>query len=164
MSPQTLEPIIVEPDDLEERTARPDRGQYLLYDADFHVEDDPKYAVAPGQKPLRVPHFSVGEVACIAFAGDLAWLKRQLKGKPYKLASGQTKSWPLLLNGKPLEFRSIHRGGAVPPKRYTLADIERLAWALYERGDIDGLEAQRICQIVLAIARQYWAHARERKS
>ena len=52
----------------------------------------------------------------------------------------------------------------MPPKRYTLADIERLAWALYERGDIDGHEAQRVSQIVLAIARQYWARASGEKS
>lgn len=164
MSPQILEPIIVEPENLEGRTARPDRGQFLLYDADFRVEEDPRYAVAPGKEPLRVPHFSVGEVACIAFAGELNWLKHQLKGRPYRVASGQTKNWPLLLNGKPLEFRSVRRGGAVPPKRYTLPDIERLAWALYERGAIDGLEAQRVSQIVLAIAQQYWAHASEGKS
>lgn len=162
MSPQPLEPIIVEPDDLDGRTPRPDRGEFLLYDSDFRVEDDSKYAVAPGKPPLRVPHFSVGEVACFAFAGHLEWLKRQLKGKPYRVASGETKSWPLLLNGQPLEFRSVARGGAIRPKRYTLVDIERLAWALYERGDIDGREAQRVSQIVLAIARQYWARTEEK--
>lgn len=163
MSPQPLEPIIVEPEDLENRTPRPERGEFLLYDADFQIEDDPKFTVDPGTEPLRVPHFSVGEVACFAFAGHLEWLKRQLKGKPYRVASGQIKSWPLLLNGKPLEFRSVARGGgAIRPKRYTLVDVERLAWALYERGDIDGHEAQRVSQIVLAIARQYWARTGEK--
>ena len=164
MPPLTMEPIIVEPNDLNEREPRPEQEQFLLYDSDFRVEDDPRYAVGPDKAPLRVPHVSVGEVACFAYAGQLEWLKRQLKGKPYKVATGETRTSPLLLNGKRLEFRSIHRGGAVPPKRYTLADIERLAWALYERGDIDGHEAQRVSQIVLAIARQYWARASGEKS
>ncbi len=159
MSPKPLEPTIVEPEDLTERTSRPERGQYLLYDADFPIETDPKYAVGPGIPPLRVPHFSVGEVANFAFGGELEWLKRMLKGKPYKLVTGQTRSHPLLLNGQPLEFRSVYRGGAASPKRYTLPDIERLAWALYERGDVDGLEVQRVSQILQAIARQYWARA-----
>ncbi|MGA5598438.1 hypothetical protein ACPCSE_29810 [Streptomyces cellulosae] len=159
MSPKPLEPIIVEPEDLSERTARPSRGQYLLYDHDFPVETDSKFAVSSGAAPLRTPHFSVGEVACFAFAGDLEWLKRMLKGKPYRVATGATRTSPLLLNGERLEFRSVARGGAASPKRYTLADIERLAWALYERGDIDGLEVQRVSQILLAIAQQYWARA-----
>lgn len=162
MPPLTMEPIIVEPEDLSGRVSDPERGRYILYDTDFPVETDPRYAVEPGKPPLAVPHFSVGEVSCFVFAGQHDWLKRQLKGKPYRLASGQTKTWPLLLNGELLEFRSVTRGGATTrPKRYTLPDIERLACALYERGDIDGHELQRVCQIILAIARQYWARAKK---
>ncbi|MEU9405634.1 hypothetical protein AB0E08_08005 [Streptomyces sp. NPDC048281] len=161
--PLNLEPIIVEPEDLTSRVSDPERGRYVLYDTDFPVETDPKYAVAPGVPPLAVPHFSVGEVACFAFAGHLTWLKRQLKGKPYKVASGQTKAWPLLLNGKDLTFRSVARGGITAPKRYTLADIERLACALYERGDIDGYELQRVDQILIAMARQFWARNEKRE-
>lgn len=163
MPPLTMEPIIVEPEDLSARASEPEVGKFILYDADFPVETDKRYGVAPGTPPLRIPHFSVGEVACIAFGGELDWLKRQLKGKPYRLATGEMKTWPLLLNGEPLEFRSVARGGATTPKRYTLPDIERLACALYERGDIDGHELQRVCQILLAVARQYWARTKKRE-
>jgi hypothetical protein len=163
MPPLTMEPIIVEPKDLSSRVSDPEQERYILYDTDFTVETDPKYTVTPGFRPLVVPHFGVGEIACFVFAGQLDWLKRQLKGKPYKVATGETKTWPLLLNGEPLEFRSVARGGATVPKRYTLPDIERLACALYERGDIDGHELQRVCQILLAIARQYWARTKKRE-
>jgi hypothetical protein len=156
-----MEPIIVEPTDLTQRRARADQGEFLLYDADFPMETDPRFAVIPPGPPLRWPHFSVGEVASMAFAGNLERLKRQLKGNPYKVATGQRKSHPLLLNGELLEFRSISRNSPIPPRRFTLADIERLAWALYQRNDIDGQELQRVSQIVLAVARQYWAHLPE---
>jgi hypothetical protein len=54
----------------------------------------------------------------------------------------------------PLEIRTVARG-RTGERRFTLADIERLAWALYERGDIDGHQLQCACTILLAVAEQY---------
>jgi hypothetical protein len=135
----------------------PTRSDYQLYDDQFPVEGSRKYAVADSTNPLRIPHFSVQDVACWVFAGRVSWLRHQLKGKPWKTVKGVTRSTPLLLKGKPLEFRQII-GGRGGERRFTLPDIERLAWALYERDDIDGYDLQRICRILIAVADQYKAH------
>jgi hypothetical protein len=156
MPPLTLEPVIVEPKDLAQRKARPEHGEFLLYDGDFPLETDPKYVVEPPSLPLRVPHYPASQVADWVFGQTTDWIKNQLKGKPYRLASGQLRITPLTLGGQELEFRIIPRG-RTGERRFTLPDIERLAWALYERNDIDGKQLQGATQIIMAVANQHWS-------
>lgn len=151
-----MEPIIIEPSTTR-RTANPEHGEYLLYDEDFPEERDPKFAVDPPDPALRRPHFSTGEVAAWAFGGKDEWLRFRLKGKPYRpKGKKEVVTSPLTLQGKPLTFRTLQtRRNTVVVRRFTLPDIERLAWALYEHHDIDGYELQRIMQILLAVTEQY---------
>lgn len=145
MPPHTLEPIIVEP-----KKSRRKEGRFSLFDSQFPLEVDPQYAVQVGL-PLRRPHYPLGEVASWVFGKPTEWLKGQLKGAPYKRI-------PLRLpDGQLLVFRSVARG-RTGERRFTLADIERLAWALYNRGDIDGTQLQCACQIIMAVAEQYKRH------
>lgn len=147
MPPLTLEPIVVEPKDSNAREIDRYKGEFELHDHDWPVETDPKFRQPPGTPPLRWPHFPPGEVAGWAFGQNPEWMKTQLKGAPYKKT-------PLMVDGIPLVFRTVPRG-RTGERRFTLADIERLAWALYERGDIDGHQLQCAVQIVLAVAEQY---------
>jgi hypothetical protein len=145
MSNSPLEPIIVEPKGHSKRNVRPAWGEFVLHDSDFPVETDPKYAVPSGVAPLRVPHFPPGEVAGWAFGQSPEWMKTLLKGPPYKKT-------PLQLGpNEPLIIRIVARG-RTGERRFTLADIERLAWALYYRNDIDGTDLQGTVEILIAVA------------
>ncbi|MFD8654179.1 hypothetical protein [Streptomyces mirabilis] len=138
------DPIIIEPYE-EKRKADPTKNQYLLYDEDFELESDPRYQpLNPGQT-LRVPHYSLGVIGDWVFARNIHWLRNQFKkGVPQ-------------LNGRPLAFRYINGRAGRPERRLTLPDIERLAWALYHRGDIDGRTLQCASKILAAVAHQYGA-------
>lgn len=147
MPPPNLEPIIVEPENHNDKTVDRDSGKFALYDSDWPVETRPKYKVPKDTPPLRHPHFPPGEVAAWAFGRGHEWMKERLKGPPYQRA--------LMLDANtPLTFRVVPRG-KFGERRFTLADIERLAWALYKRGDITGHELQCAFQVVLAVAEQY---------
>ena len=146
MPPLTMEPIIVE-SKRTEREVKRDRGEFLLYDSDWPEETDPNCQMPPGTPPLRVPHFPPGEVAAWAFGKTSDWMKERLKGPPVRRRL-------MLAPDKPLEIRTVPRG-RTGERRFTLADIERLAWALYQRGDIDGHQLQCACTIVAAVAEQY---------
>jgi hypothetical protein len=138
------DPIIIEPYE-ERRSADPKRNKYVLYDEDFALETDPRsQPLDPGQT-LRIPHYSLGVIGDWVFARNIHWLRNQFK-------KGVPK-----LNGKPLSFRYITGRAGRPERRLTLPDIERLAWALYDRGDIDGLTLQRASKILVAVADQYGA-------
>jgi hypothetical protein len=141
-----MEPVIVEPKK-QRREINRDKGQFVLHDYEWPVEADKRYAVPAGTPPLRVPHFPPGEVAGWAFGQTPEWMKDRLKGPP-------ARKRLMLTPDKPLEIRTVARG-RTGERRFTLADIERLAWALYERGDIDGTQLQCACTIVLAVAEQY---------
>ncbi|MFE0490186.1 DUF7229 domain-containing protein [Streptomyces griseoaurantiacus] len=157
--PKPLAPLIAEPKDDPTPPSRP--GDYLLYDEDFPVDTNPRYApLQPGRK-LHTPHFPVSEVARLAFADRINWLRHQLKGKPWTDAMQRARSTPLLLQGKPLTFRTVASAHPSGERRFTLPDIERLAWALYERHDIDGHDLQRITRILAAVADQYHAHTKK---
>jgi hypothetical protein len=156
--PHLTEPVILEPR-VNRRRANPLRGDFLLYDTDFELETSERYAVSEGD-PLRLPHFSQGEVAAWVFGKNAEWLRHRIKGKPWrnKTASGYTplQYKPLLLQGKPLEFRQVKgRGATSKERRLTLADCERLAWALYESNDIDGVTLQRASEVLIAVAQLY---------
>jgi hypothetical protein len=147
MPPLTMEPIIVEPKNPDRREVDRSKGEFVLYDYQWPVETDPKYKLPPGTPPLRVPHFPPGEVSSWAFGQTSEWMKDRLKGPPVRKRL-------MLTPDQPLEIRTVARG-RTGERRFTLADIERLAWALYDRGDIDGHQLQCACAIVLAVAEQY---------
>jgi hypothetical protein len=95
--------------------------------------------------PLRRPHFQPGVVAEVFFGRTPEWMKERLKGPPYQKT-------PLMVDDEtPLVIRIVPRG-KTGERRFTLADIERLAWALYQRGDIDGHTLQGACEILHAVA------------
>ncbi|MEU6362258.1 hypothetical protein [Streptomyces albidoflavus] len=135
-----MDPMIIEPQD-SGRRADPERGRYLLHDAHFPI--DARHEVADGHPPLRTPHFPIGDLGPWVFGKNPEWMRRRFK-----------LDRPLLLQGEPLRIRHLV-GGRRSERRLTLADIERLAWALHERGDIDGIQLQRASQILVAVATQY---------
>lgn len=138
----TLEPIIIEPH-RETRRADPSRGHFLLYDEDFAEETDPRFTTVEPGSQLRVPHFPVSEIAAWVFGRNLHWIRHQFK------------KTPITLEGELLSFRQIRRSKIHTERRLTLPDIERLAWAFYEWGDIDGVALQRASQVVVAVAQSY---------
>lgn len=127
---------------------------YTLYDEDFPVERRAHYEVL-SSRPLRTPHFAPPHIAQWAFGYSEEWLRKQLR----------RKDRPLLLDGQPLTFRRLTRGrkgsGAGTERRLTIPDIERLAWALYERGAIDGQRLQTTVVILTLVARQHGVEPRE---
>lgn len=127
---------------------------FTLFDEDFPMERRPQYEVLSSQ-PLRVPHFRPTGIAPWAFGYGDEWLRKHLR----------RKDTPLLLDGQPLTFRRLAHGrkgrDAGTERRLTIPDIERLAWALYERGDIGGLRLQTAVLILTLAARQYGVIARE---
>lgn len=148
MPPLTLEPIIVEPKNHRDRQIDRSRGQFELHDYDWPVETDPRYKVTSGGPLLHWPHFPPGLVAEAVFGQNPEWMKTRLKGAPYNKA-------PLMIDqDTPLVIPIVPRG-RTGERRFSLAMIERLAWALYQRGDIDGHQLQCACTIAKAMAEQY---------
>ncbi|MEV7675146.1 hypothetical protein [Streptomyces sp. NPDC088752] len=140
------EPVIIEPYE-ERRQADPAKNRFFLYDEDFEEERNPLYQPIDSTKKLHRPHYPVGEIAPWVFARNSNWLKNRLRNYGAVLR----------VDGSPLTFRFIVGRGARPERRLTLPDIERLAWALYDHGSIDGLALQRASQILVAVAHQYGA-------
>lgn len=138
------EPIIIEPYK-DERKADPRKNRFRLYDEDFEEETSPRYKPSSPEETLYRPHFPLGEIAPWVFGKNTTWLRNQFK-----------RGAPELI-GKPLAFRSITGRAGRPERRFTLPDIERLAWALYERGAIDGIVLQRASQTLVSVAHQYGA-------
>lgn len=148
MPPQTMEPIIMEPRKNGDRKVDRDKGLFELYDHHWPVETDPKYKVLPKGPRLHWPHFAPGVVAEMVFGQNPEWMKTRLKGAPYNRA-------PLMVDeDTPLIIPSVPRG-RTGERRFSLAMIERLAWALFQRGDIDALQLQCACTIAVAVAEQY---------
>ncbi|MGW9067881.1 hypothetical protein ACWGQT_00315 [Streptomyces yangpuensis] len=139
------------------RTAEPERNRFLLYDEDFPVEEAPRYAVPDSERALHVPHFGIGEIAAWVFARDAEWLRRQVH--PRKM--------PLTFSGHLLDIRQVAGRGtnagrtSNAERRLTLADIERLAWVLYERDMIDGLRLSRAYAVIMAVANQHLGESLE---
>ncbi|MGW7100368.1 hypothetical protein [Streptomyces sp. NPDC054838] len=127
------------------RTTNPENNEYLLYDEDFPVETNPKYQLADPSRPLRNPHFTLGEVSNWVFARDAEWIRRQVHARKRPLSAG----------GHPLTLRAVQGRGRSAERRLTLPDAERLAWALYERRAINGVELRRACAVLTAVADQY---------
>ena len=144
-----MEPIIIEPEPLPSH-GNPDTGDWALHDADFPQEHRPRYDVR-GQDRLRRPHFSISQISTWIFARDDQWIKHAFDPK---------RRGPLVLpHVGELEFRRLVNGRSSPEgggeRRLTLPDIERLAFALHQRGDIDSITLQNAIETLLSVARQY---------
>lgn len=141
-SDDSNESIIIEPY-RDERQADPTQNKFVLYDEDFPEETDARFQPLTPKRALRRPHFSVGEIGPWVFGRNIHWLRNELKNHPPHL------------NGRPLEFRFITGRANKPQRRLTLSDIERLAWAMNQRGAIDGRTLQRASDILERVALQY---------
>jgi hypothetical protein len=145
-----IRPVIIEPAEMPQ-PGDPHRREFTLYDSMFPREYRPRYRLADPTQILYYPHFSVTEVSEWLFARGVDWGRSVLS--PRKVV-------PLSLPGTGvLKFRTLARGrshaGAGGERRLTLADAERLAFALNLRGDIDGLVLQRAYEIIVRVAEQY---------
>ncbi|MET7363298.1 hypothetical protein ABZS76_33340 [Streptomyces sp. NPDC005562] len=139
-----LPPLIIEPH-ADTRRANPKRGEFLLYDEDFELETRPRFRPIDPAAKLYIPHFSLGDIGPWIFAKNANWVRHQIKKAP------------LYLGEELLTIRAIKGRGNQPERRFTLADIERFAWALNQRNDIDGLTLKRASDILVAVAGQYQA-------
>lgn len=144
---EPIQPFIFEPPPppKDERSI-PGPNDFELYDEDFSLEHDERYTeLSDSATELRRPHFTVSETARMVFGKNLDWIKVRLRR-------------PFTLNGEELEFRRVGRrwgNNGAHERRLTLPDIERLAWAMYERGNIDGERLQNAHIIVTTMARQH---------
>ncbi|MDQ1041424.1 hypothetical protein QFZ75_007926 [Streptomyces sp. V3I8] len=144
MTDDDTNPIIIEPY-VDTRKADPKKNIFILYDEDFLEETDPRRQSTDPDRPLRQPHFSIGEIGPWVFGRNVHWLRNE------------TKNHPLMLNGKRLVFRFTTGGRGGGERRLTLPDIERLAWALFQGKRIDGVVLQRATQILSSVAHQHGA-------
>lgn len=112
---------------------------FLLDDAMFEVDKD----------GMPVPHFSVQETAKAFFGRSSDWLRwRYRADKPRK---GSTSVFPqgyFVLDGEPIDAKFSDKGA----RYYTLADIERMAYALAQNGVLDHEALDNVLSIVKANA------------
>lgn len=150
MSDPEMKPIVIEPEPLP-KMGNPDHNTWVLYDEDFPVEHRLQYTLKDSRQRLRTPHFSTSEVARWVFARDTNWMR-------YVFNVPRTGLLELPHIGI-LEFRRLAKGRTSSDgggeRRLTLPDCERLAHALYRRGDIDGIALQLAVETVFSVARAY---------
>lgn len=143
-----IKPIVIEPTPA---TGDVLTGRFNLHDTDFTVETDPRYALTDSADRLRIPHFTPALFSWLILGKPKHWMDQRLKDKP--------RIPPLQIEGKPLKIRTLASGRGnsrnFGERRLTLADSERLAWALYLRGDIDGLTLRNANDILVGMARQH---------
>jgi hypothetical protein len=96
---------------------------------------------------IPVPSYTVQETAKLFFGKGSDWLRWRYR--PDK--SGAYPHGYFVLNGVELEPKRTEMGN----RYYTLADIERMAYALVENNAIDGDHLSVVLQIVLLEARLY---------
>ncbi|MFI0967044.1 hypothetical protein ACH4S8_37520 [Streptomyces sp. NPDC021080] len=142
MENESDHPAIIEPYE-DTRQADPALNVFVLYDEDFAEETDLRYKLTDPEQKLYKPHFSIGGIAPWVFGRNDNWLRNTIKNHPPHL------------RGAPLRFRFITGRANRPERRLTLPDIERLAWALYGQGAIDGYTLQSASRILTAVAHQY---------
>jgi hypothetical protein len=108
----------------------------------FYLWDD-MFPLDSHQHPY--PNFAVQEAAKVFFGRGADWLRwRYRAGREYPLGY-------FVLDGIVLEPKRNQKG----IRYYTLADIERMAYALTANGAIDGMMLANVLEIVLNIARLY---------
>lgn len=93
------------------------------------------------------PSYTVQETAKLFFGKGSDWLRWRYR--PDK--SGSHPHGYFVLNGIELEPKRTEKGN----RYYTLADIERMAYALVENSAIDGEQLSVVIQLVLLEARLY---------
>lgn len=151
MEPGMIRPVTIEPPakpDMERRR----EGRYVLYDDMFPLEwPGKKYELENEAEAgrLRTPHFPTSQVAVWIFGKGPDWMKHKFR----------SSRKPLRVDGKEIVLRRLAHGrrstGGTAERRLTLPDIERLALALQQNGDISGEELQRAMDIVVTVARQH---------
>lgn len=146
---EPTEPMVVADPDL----ILPKGRKFFLDDSMF----------SEGKDGVIVPNFKVKEAAKVFFGKSDDWLRWKMRPRNRRITNPETGEVEILpgdrpdgafvLDGKPLEFK---RTG--PNARYfTLADIERMAHALAQSGDIDGQALIHITRMVVSCARLHGA-------
>jgi hypothetical protein len=144
-----IKPIIIGPHPLP-RPGNPNTNDWALHDQDFPLEHRAQYILKDPTQVLRVPHFSLSQIAVWVFARDAEWIKHAFDPSRH----GHLE----LPHIGRLEFRRLANGRNTTgggERRLTLPDIERLAHALYRRDDIDGITLMHAMETVFSVARQY---------
>lgn len=108
----------------------------------FFLWDD-MFPLSPDNLPY--PNFAVQEAAKAFFARGADWLRWR-----YRSATGYPNGF-FVLDGVQLEPKRNKNG----IRYYTLADIERMAYALAQNKAIDGRTLATVLEIVLHVARNY---------
>jgi hypothetical protein len=92
------------------------------------------------------PSYTVQETAKLFFGKGSDWLRWR-----YRAAEPHYPQGYFVLNGLLLEPKRTEKGN----RFYTLADIERMAYALVQNNAIDGEQLSVVIQLVLLEARLY---------
>lgn len=98
----------------------------------------------------QAPFYSVHEVAKVYFAMSSSWLRLKLNPEP-----GRPEGSFLDEHGKAMVFRRRDPDKADSARVFTLADVERMAYSLWELGDIDSKRLSQILNLVKAEAALY---------
>lgn len=129
MSGMPTEALVVTPSQVLSDSLNPEDGNYWLSDEMFSLDKD----------GLPFPNFSVQEVAKNFFGKTPDWLRwRERKGS-------------FKLNGEDILPRRSEEGN----RRYTLADVERMAHALADNGAIDGMDLTIVIMLIKWMGRLY---------
>lgn len=127
------EPMVVADPDM----LLPEGQRFMLHDSMFPTD----------KSGNPVPMLRVGEVAKVFFAASDAWLRWRMRPD----AKGVYPDGFFVLDGKPLTFRRTESGS----RRFSLADVERMAHALTQTGVLDGASLNRVLTMVKACAQLY---------
>ena len=98
----------------------------------------------------QAPFYSVHEVAKVYFAMSSSWLRLKLNPEP-----GRAEGSFLDEHGKAMQFRRRDPDKSDSARVFTLADVERMAYSLWELGDIDSKRLSQILGLVKAEAALY---------
>lgn len=119
-------------------TARPD---YMVTEA---------MIVSRDWRRKQAPFYSVHEVAKVYFAMSSSWLRLKLNPEP-----GRPEGSFLDEHGKAMQFRRRDPDKADSARVFTLADVERMAYSLWELGDIESGRLTQILSLVKCEAELY---------
>ena len=98
----------------------------------------------------QAPFYSVHEVAKVYFAMSSSWLRLKLNPEP-----GRPEGSFLDEHGKAMQFRRRDPDKSDSARVFTLADVERMAYSLWELGDIDSVRLTQILNLVKCEAELY---------
>lgn len=152
--PGTPEPLVVASPEL------------ILPEGQRFITDPSMFPVDKSNRP--VPRYSVQEAAKFFFASGPDWLRWRMRpddkkakdeqGNPildehgnHVMVEGEHPHGYFVLDGEPIEFARTSAGA----RYFTLYDIERMAHALAQGGQIDGAKLTQITRIVKTTAQMY---------